>query len=41
MFGDRALRDQFVEQGLERAKYFTWTRAAEQTLAALLEGARG
>jgi glycosyltransferase involved in cell wall biosynthesis len=41
MFANQALRDQFVERGLERAKQFTWTRAAEETLAALLEGARG
>ncbi|MEX2301410.1 MAG: glycosyltransferase family 1 protein [Bryobacterales bacterium] len=40
MFADKALREQFVERGIERAKQFTWTRAAEETLAVLLEAAR-
>ena len=40
MFADNALREQFVERGLEKAAQFTWTRAAEQTLAVLLEAAR-
>jgi glycosyltransferase involved in cell wall biosynthesis len=41
MFADKALREQFVERGLERSAQFTWTRAAEQTLAVLLDAARG
>jgi glycosyltransferase involved in cell wall biosynthesis len=41
MFADKALREQFVERGLERAAQFTWTRTAERTLAVLLEAARG
>jgi glycosyltransferase involved in cell wall biosynthesis len=41
MFADKALREQFVERGLEKASQFTWTRTAEQTLAVLLEAARG
>jgi glycosyltransferase involved in cell wall biosynthesis len=41
MFADKALREQFVERGLEKATQFTWTRAAEQTLAVLLDAARG
>ena len=40
MFADKALREQFVERGLEKSAQFTWTRAAEQTLAVLLEAAR-
>ena len=41
MFADKALREMFVERGLEKAAQFTWTRAAEQTLAVMLEAARG
>jgi glycosyltransferase involved in cell wall biosynthesis len=41
MFADKALREQFIERGLERATQFTWTRTAEQTLGVLLEAARG
>ncbi len=41
MFADKALREQFVQRGIEKAKHFTWTRSAEETLAVLLEAARG
>jgi glycosyltransferase involved in cell wall biosynthesis len=41
MFADKALREQFLERGLERAAQCTWTRTAEQTLEVLLEAARG
>jgi glycosyltransferase involved in cell wall biosynthesis len=40
MFCDRALREQYVARGLEKAIGFTWSRAAEQTLEVLLEAAR-
>jgi glycosyltransferase involved in cell wall biosynthesis len=40
MFADKALREEFVQRGRERAAQFTWARAAEQTLAVLLEAAR-
>ncbi len=39
--GNAGLRNKRVEAGLERAKSFTWARAAERTLRVFLEAARG
>ncbi len=35
MFGDRALRDKYAARALARAKMFSWTRCAEETLAVI------
>jgi len=40
LLGDAALRADMAARGIERATQFTWRRAAEQTLAVLLEAGR-
>ncbi len=40
VLGDLARREQIVASGLEKAKGCTWQRAAEQTLAVLLDAGR-
>ena len=40
VLGDLGRREQIVARGLEKAKRLTWQRAAEQTLAVLLDAGR-
>ncbi len=40
VLGDLGRREQIVARGLEKAKHRTWQRAAEQTLAVLLDAGR-